>query len=256
MTKEERLFEPLFFKAIVFSMVLHIALFAWVAFGGTFNLGSDNVRVIPVTLVSGPLGGLPKSEMEGAVQKGEEMSEQKKSEEIKKSETESERMKAPDKSAQNKEIKPEDVDKKIRSTIEKIKKEARKEEESESYGTGGSDGSSSGIVGPYGSGGLGGTIASFYLGEVWDSIRRNWSMPKAGVDTPKDAHASFLVKIDAQGHVTSMSLLKASGYDLFDNSALAAIKKAEPFSPPPSMLVDTLSREGIEVRFFAQEVQK
>lgn len=256
MVREEKLLEPLFLKAILFSVVLHIALFLWVAFGGTFSLGSDNIKVIPVTLVSGPIGGLPESGMEGFGQKSAGMLEQKGTEEIKKSESESERMKAPDKTAQNKEIKPEDFDRKIRSTIEKIKKEARKEQESESYGTGGAGGGSSGIVGPYGSSGLGGTIASFYLGEVWDSIRRNWSMPKAGIDIPKDAHASFLVKIDAQGNVIYISLLKSSGYELFDNSALAAIKKAAPFSAPPSMLVDILSREGIEVRFFAREIQK
>lgn len=247
MLREEKLLEPLFVKALVISGVIHIALFLWAAFGGKLFSGTDDIKVIPVTLITGPIGtGFPEVGSGGGPAQPTEKSE---SAQVKEPDVSApDRMKAPDTSTK----KTEDVDKKLRGAIERIRKQAAKEEQLEGSGSGGA----SGIVGPYGSGGLSGTIASFYLGEIWDSIRRNWSMPKAGVDIPKDAHVSFLVKIDASGNVISLSMLRSSGHDMFDNSALVAIKKAAPFSPPPSMLVDTLLREGIEVRFFAKELQQ
>ena len=245
MLREERLFEPLLIKALVASGIIHVALFLWAAFGGRLYFGSDDVRIIPVTLISGQIGtGFPEVGS-GAAQQSEK-SESEKAQEAQ--ELQPDRMKAPDTSTK----KATDADKKLRSAIERIRKQANKEEAAEGSDSGGT----SGVVGPYGQGGLSGTIASFYLGEIWDSIRRNWSMPKAGVDIPKDARVSFLVKVDASGNAISISMLKSSGYDLLDNSALVAIKKAAPFSPPPSMLVDTLLREGMEVRFFAQEIQR
>jgi len=239
MMREDSFSQPLFVKALVISGILHLALFVWIAFGGKLRMGTEGMTVIPVTLVSGPVGGPPPQKV-----KSEAAPPSSEKGEAKEAKREPDRMKKPDKSKSK--AKSKEEEKKIRSAIEKIKREAESERLSSQ-----SDGVS-GVVGPYG-GGLTGTIASFYLQEIWDAIRRNWSMPKVGVDVPKDARVSFLVKLSPSGQIISVNMLKASGYELFDNSALVAIKKAAPFSAPPSMLVDTLRKEGIEVRFFAEE---
>ena len=240
--REESVFQPLFLKALAVSSALHLALFALVAFGGRLNVGADSVAVIPVTLVSGPAGGSPQPEPKPKAKESKEDAGS-----VAAPERESDRMKKPDRSKAKKRAKEEE--RRIRSAIERIRREAERERAS-SQGSG-----ASGVVGPRG-GGLVGTIASFYLQEIWDSIRRNWSMPRAGVDVPEGARVSILVRISPAGQLISVSVLKPSGYDLLDNSALAAIRKAAPFPAPPSVLVDTLRKEGIEVRFFAEEASR
>ena len=62
-------------------------------------------------------------------------------------------------------------------------------------------------------------------------------------------HAQVLLRIGKGGSLLNAELVKASGNDLFDNAVLAAVKKAQPFSPPPEDLRDGLQKTGVVLEF-------
>lgn len=73
-------------------------------------------------------------------------------------------------------------------------------------------------------------------------------------DTIPDAErirlsAQVAVFITPAGQLERARLAKSSGNDLFDSAVMAAVKRAAPFSPPPTHLRDALSKYGVVLQF-------
>jgi len=75
-----------------------------------------------------------------------------------------------------------------------------------------------------------GTLFDSYYGKITQQIWQEWVYPDTG---DKNLEAIIAVKIAKDGSVTVQGIEKRSGNPLFDRSALRAISKASPVSPPP-----------------------
>lgn len=70
---------------------------------------------------------------------------------------------------------------------------------------------------------------SDYMEQVRTKLQRNWVSP----DFLEEGHVRVLFKIDNQGNVISGDILESSGNDIYDESAVDAIHKSEPFGKFP-----------------------
>ena len=68
-----------------------------------------------------------------------------------------------------------------------------------------------------------------YMENVKQKLQQNWLTP----DILEEGHVRVLFKIDRQGNVISGDILESSGNKLFDESAVNAIHKSEPFGDFP-----------------------
>lgn len=75
-----------------------------------------------------------------------------------------------------------------------------------------------------------GTLFDSYYAKITQQIWQEWVYPDTG---DKNLAAVIAVKIAKDGSVTIRGIEKGSGNALFDRSALRAISKASPVSPPP-----------------------
>jgi len=75
-----------------------------------------------------------------------------------------------------------------------------------------------------------GTIFDDYYAKIIKEIRQQWVYPNAG---RKDIEAIVSIKILKDGTTIVQKIEKSSGNTLFDRSALRALAKASPLSPPP-----------------------
>ena len=75
-----------------------------------------------------------------------------------------------------------------------------------------------------------GTLFDSYYAKITQQIWQEWVYPDTG---DKNLEAVIAVKIAKDGSVTVLGIEKGSGNTLFDRSALRAISKASPVSPPP-----------------------
>lgn len=76
-----------------------------------------------------------------------------------------------------------------------------------------------------------GAAFELYLSQLQERIRSFWVIPEGLLR--EDVKAIIRVRIDPQGRLLSAELERSSGDKVFDRSALQAVKKAEPFPPPP-----------------------
>lgn len=72
--------------------------------------------------------------------------------------------------------------------------------------------------------------ADDYNSRITSEIRRHWVYPDLG---NKDIETIIVIRILKDGSVQIKNIEKSSGNNLFDRSALRAIKKASPLPPPP-----------------------
>lgn len=72
-----------------------------------------------------------------------------------------------------------------------------------------------------------------YLQRLKEKIERVWQYPPQAAE--RGIYGDLYIKftIDKNGKLTSVELLRTSGYRLLDDAALRAIKEAEPFWPLP-----------------------
>lgn len=76
-----------------------------------------------------------------------------------------------------------------------------------------------------------------YDGQVGAQVRRFYDVSQTIPDQERiHLMALVSVRIGRDGHVLRVQLAKSSGNDLFDNAVLSAVKKAQPFPPPPDHL--------------------
>lgn len=86
-----------------------------------------------------------------------------------------------------------------------------------------------------------------YYSLVWAKIKEGWTLPENLSKEKFDLEATIVLVIDKGGKLQRSWLEKRSGNNLYDQMAMRAIRKAEPFPPIPRELGnDSLE---IEIRF-------
>jgi TolA protein len=75
-----------------------------------------------------------------------------------------------------------------------------------------------------------GTMFDNYYSKITREIWQQWVFPYTG---QKDIEAIISIRILKDGTITAQRIEKSSGNPLFDRSAIKAIAKASPLSPPP-----------------------
>ena len=107
------------------------------------------------------------------------------------------------------------------------------------HGTGG-PGAGGAEAGPYGPGGSTTGSPSLldmrlneYYNEIWAKIKREWAIPGNLSGRKTDWEAIIILTIERDGKVQKFLFEKRSGNNLYDQSTVRAIKKAEPLPPLP-----------------------
>ena len=82
---------------------------------------------------------------------------------------------------------------------------------------------------------------SNYMVNVKEKLQKNWQPP----DFLEEGHVRVLFKINSKGEIISSSIIESSGDEIYDESAIEAIKKSQPFGnfPPQSV------RESITINY-------
>jgi len=91
-----------------------------------------------------------------------------------------------------------------------------------------------------------------YIQAVWFKVKQNWSMPPS-LMPDENITAIIDLSIDRSGAVEKVSFEKRSGNRYFDESALRAVKKSQPFPPLPRWVRDHNIEIGI--RFHSAELR-
>ena len=73
-------------------------------------------------------------------------------------------------------------------------------------------------------------IFGSYMKELQSKIKLNWDPPKA----EESVHVTTLFKVMKNGKVSSLKVIKSSGYTEMDKAAIEAVKKSAPFRALPS----------------------
>lgn len=82
---------------------------------------------------------------------------------------------------------------------------------------------------------------SEYMNNVREKLRKNWSYP----DFLEEGHVRVLFKLDNEGNVISGDILESSGNPIYDESAVDAIHKSEPFGKFP----ESSTRQTITINY-------
>ena len=116
-------------------------------------------------------------------------------------------------------------------------------------GTGTGAGGLSGGGSPWGSSLLEAKLNDYYS-TIWAMIKKEWSLPENLPKGKTDLETVIVVIIEKDGSVQKSWFEKKSGNTLYDQMAMRAIKKAEPFPPIPKELGDSPFELGI--RFYPE----
>ncbi|MEJ5364129.1 MAG: energy transducer TonB [Desulfosoma sp.] len=121
-------------------------------------------------------------------------------------------------------------------------------------GGSGAAGAARGASGPPGPGGTGEELAlarRLYYTEVWAAIKRQWVLPKSLINV-QGLEAVVVIVVRRDGKIESMQFEKRSGNQLFDDSVLRAIQKADPLPKFPDIY--SPPRDEIGVRFRPEDL--
>jgi outer membrane biosynthesis protein TonB len=105
-------------------------------------------------------------------------------------------------------------------------------------GPGGPGAGTGGTGGPgsiFGFGSAGSKLDEYYA-TIWTQIKKEWTMPGTVITKKEDLETIVVLIIDKQGKLQKTWFEKKSGNNLYDQSTVRAIKKAEPFPPFPKEL--------------------
>ncbi|MFO1463536.1 MAG: energy transducer TonB [bacterium] len=88
-----------------------------------------------------------------------------------------------------------------------------------------------------------------YQSSVRSKIIREWVRASSTPDGEQAIRARIQVRINASGQVISKNVVRSSGNESFDLSALRAIERASPLPPPPEGIKEEALSEGFVVDF-------
>ena len=97
-------------------------------------------------------------------------------------------------------------------------------------------------------GGSGSRILDDYYTTIWAKIKKGWTLPENLSKGKTDLEAIIVVVIEREGKIQKTWFEKRSGNALYDQMAMRAIKKAEPYPPIPKEFGDSTFEVGI--RFY------
>ena len=93
-----------------------------------------------------------------------------------------------------------------------------------------------------------------YIKAVRGAVIASWEPKSKVIKKNPKASAEFLVKLDRDGTMTSVSAVKLSGINAYDQSVLNAIANATFPAPPPHILTEV--ERGVVVKIPARAYQK
>ncbi len=110
-----------------------------------------------------------------------------------------------------------------------------------------------------GEAGTGGASSGFmsikhkmYYNLIWQRIRSAWVLPEGALGGKKDLETVIAIRIAKDGRIEDIEFEKKSGHPQLDESALRAIKKADPLPPlPPGFEGDKFD---VGVRFTPSDI--
>jgi colicin import membrane protein/protein TonB len=85
---------------------------------------------------------------------------------------------------------------------------------------------------------------SDYYDSIWEKIKKEWTLPENLPKGRTTLEATIVIVIDREGKVQKSWFERKSGNTLFDQRAMRAIKKAEPFPPIPREFSDNTLEMG------------
>lgn len=91
-----------------------------------------------------------------------------------------------------------------------------------------------------------GLAQRLYYTEVWNAIKRQWALPSMLRSSHLEAVIILVVRRD--GRILDTSFEKRSGNDAFDESALRAVRKANPLPPFPEIYSPGKVEIGVRFR--------
>jgi protein TonB len=80
-------------------------------------------------------------------------------------------------------------------------------------------------------------------------LERNKHYPEAAQSRRQEGVAQVFFSIDRQGRVINSRLVRSSGASTLDDEALALLRRAEPFPPPPPELPGARVDLTVPIRF-------
>jgi TonB family protein len=84
---------------------------------------------------------------------------------------------------------------------------------------------------------------NLYLTAIWEKIRSSWTLTESLMPAKKDIESIIAIKIRKNGEIVDTNFEKRSGNRYLDESAMRAIKKANPLPPLP----DGFHEEYLEI---------
>jgi TonB family protein len=84
-----------------------------------------------------------------------------------------------------------------------------------------------------------------YYSMIWAKIKKSWTLPKNLLEERVDLETTIVLIIEKDGKIQRYWFEKKSGNDLYDQTAVRAIKKAEPLPPIPNELNENTLEVGI-----------
>lgn len=82
---------------------------------------------------------------------------------------------------------------------------------------------------------------SDYMTNVNEKLQKNWTPP----DFLEEAHTRILFKLNRNGEIYSASIIESSGDEIYDESAINALKKSMPFGAFPA----NTTRETLAINY-------
>ncbi|MBI3303674.1 MAG: cell envelope integrity protein TolA [Deltaproteobacteria bacterium] len=144
-------------------------------------------------------------------------------------------------------LSPEDRDKQILAAVERIKTQVKDKEKSEPGGKTGGSGplSKGGDPGEGGGGLVRGLEFIMYTEKVQQHMKKSWIV----TEKKPGLVATVSFRIQPDGEVFEVELVKPSGDTAFDQSVVRAVRKANPLPPPPQSYLQEFATQKIEMNF-------
>jgi TonB family protein len=89
-----------------------------------------------------------------------------------------------------------------------------------------------------------------YYSTIWERIKKEWTLPGDLTKGKAELETIIIIVIERDGKIQKSWFEKRSGNALYDQSAMRAIKKADPLPPIPKEFSDNTSEIGI--RFYPE----
>lgn len=92
-------------------------------------------------------------------------------------------------------------------------------------------------------------LAENYTLQVAALIKQSYELPAILKNRQKELLLWVKLKINAQGELLKVEILKTSGEPIFDNAVLVGIKKMQMFGAPPLQLRKKIATQGLDIEF-------